>query len=385
MNMEMTRREFFGTGTGAVTALSFSLVRIPGLTQMCAAAESDTVAEIPVIWTATGSCTGCSVSLLNSASPSIQELLLDQVLPGKHLSLAFHTTVMAAAGELAGKTITRVARESKGGYILVVDGATATADEGRYCIVGEVDGRPITGYEQVRDLGRDAMAVLAVGTCASFGGIPAADPNPTGCTSIQEIFTREGIETPVVNIPGCPPHPDWIVGTIATILLAGLEAVEVDQHGRPTAFFGMCIHDNCQYRGHYDRGEFAEHFGEHGCLLKLGCKGPITHADCPVRKFNDGTNWCVQAGHPCIGCVEPEFPYGRSMFDVVSPTQLTPPALYPVARTEAVAPPINPGTAAVVGGVIGAAVTGAAVLATKIGQTPQERSAATEDGGADEE
>lgn len=215
-NLEVTRREFLGTTVG-VSVFGVTLLE----TAARGAGPAEVVTEIPVIWMATGACSGCSVSLLNSASPTIEELLLGEVLPGRHVSLAFHSTVMAASGEPAMEAMDRVAREHRGGYVLVVDGATAAKDDGLYCAVGEADGRPITGYQHVRDLGRDALAVLAVGECAAFGGIPAAAPNPSGCLSVREVFRREAIATPVVNIPGCPPHPDWIVGTIATLLLGG--------------------------------------------------------------------------------------------------------------------------------------------------------------------
>ena len=327
--MALTRREFLEGGIGTISVIGFSLVKIPGLEQIARAAELETVAEIPVVWMATGACSGCSVALLNSASPTIQELLLDKVLPGKHLSLGFHATVMAASGEQAMEALNEVRRNHKGAYVLVVDGATATKDDGLYCGVGEIDGRMITGYEHVRDLSRDAAAVLAVGACAAFGGIPAAEPNPTGAVSVAELFQREDIRTPLVKIPGCPPHPDWIVGTIATLLLAGLDALELDELGRPAPFFSQCIHDNCPFRGHFERGEFAEHFGEHGCLIKLGCKGPITYADCPIRKFNNGTSWCCEAGHPCIGCCHQDFPFDQSLFTPVQPAQLDFSAMYP--------------------------------------------------------
>jgi hydrogenase small subunit len=313
--------------------LGFSLVKLPGVDQPAQAAAPQKVAEIPVLWMSTGSCSGCSVSLLNSASPSIQELLLGQVLPGSHLSLGFHATVMAAAGEMAMDTLKQYANDHKGKYVLVVDGATASKEEGIYCAIGETkDGKPITGYRHVRDLGRNALAVLAVGSCSSFGGIPAAGPNPTEALSVQDLYSRERITTPVANIPGCPPHPDWIVGSVASLLLGGVEALKLDEQGRPGAFFSECIHDNCAYRGHFDKGDFAEHFGEHGCLVKLGCKGPITYADCPTRKFNNGTNWCVEAGHPCIGCCHPEFPFETSLFTPVEAAALNFPDVYPIGE-----------------------------------------------------
>jgi len=367
--MVLTRREFVQTGVQA-SVLGFSVWKIPGLAELIAAQPLQRVAEVPLIWIATGSCTGCSVSLLNSASPSIQEALLGEILPGKHLSLGFHTTLMASAGEPAMEAMRRVVAENPGAFFLLVDGATATAADGFYCSIGETpEGIPISGYSLVRDLAGDAAAVLAIGTCSSFGGIPAAHPNPTGCVSVGTLLEREGVSTPVVNIPGCPPHPDWIVGTVATVLLGGVEALNPDEHGRPAAFFGPLIHDNCPYRGHYDRGDFAEVFGEHGCLLKLGCKGPATYADCPLRKWNNGTSWCIEAGHPCIGCTEPDFPYEASLFEVITPADLTPPAVYPPASAQPAAKGISPGTAAVVGGAVGAAAVGAAVGAAKLAKS----------------
>jgi hydrogenase small subunit len=325
--MTLTRREFLGTGVGTISVLGFTLWKIPGLEPLAAADEPQKLAEIPVLWLATGSCTGCFVSLLNSASPKIQEALLGEILPGKHLSLAFHATVMAAAGDQAMAAMSKVASEHKGKYVLVVDGAVATKEDGLYCGIGESQGRPITGYNHVRDLGRDALAVLAVGACAAFGGIPAASPNPTGCVPVSKVFEREKISTPLVNIPGCPPHPDWIVGTIATFLLGGVPALKLDEHHRPAPFFSRLVHDLCPYRAAFDRGEHAEHYGEHGCLYKLGCKGPVTQSDCPVRRFNNGTSWCCQAGHPCIGCCNPDFPFDRSLFTRLEHGMITAQAL----------------------------------------------------------
>lgn len=327
--MEMTRREFLEHGACTVTILSVSLVESPWQDASCAAAEPDVVKEIPLIWMATGACTGCSISLLNAASPTIRYVLVGNVLPNRRLSLAFHSTLMGAGGDLALEALDDVARRRKGEYVLVVEGATSGGEEGRFCLIGENAGTPITGYDCVRDLARDAAAVMAIGACASCGGIPAARPNPTRVLPVSQLLEREKIDTPLVNIPGCPPHPDWILGTVATILVGGLDALSLDEHRRPAPYFSQCIHDNCSYRGHFDRGDFADHFGEHGCLIKLGCKGPITFADCPIRKFNNGTNWCCEAGHPCIGCCHPDFPFEGSMFDTVTPAQMTFPGTYP--------------------------------------------------------
>ena len=272
------------------------------------------VKELPVIWLQASTCTGCTISLLNSASPTIRNILIDQVIPGIHVNLRFHPTLMAGSGEPAIEVLADTAEEKKGEYVLVVEGAIPTATDAPYGVIGERDGKPVEMRERVEDLARKAMAVLAVGTCASFGGIPAAAPNPTGCKPVKQILEAEGIDKPLINIPGCPPHPDWFVGTLASILLNGLpKAEDLDDNLRPLTFYGHLIHENCPRRAYFDEGKFAKKPGDEGCLYELGCKGPITYADCPLRRWNNGTNWVIGAGAPCNGCTQPEFP------DLVSP------------------------------------------------------------------
>ncbi len=273
------------------------------------------VDEIPVVWLQTAACTGCSVSLLNAASPTVKNLLIDQVVPGVHVNLRFHATIMAGAGEPVIEVLEETAKEKPGGYVLVVEGAIPTASGAVYGAIGERDGKPVTMEERVVEMARDALAVLAVGTCASFGGIPAAAPNPTGCKPVSKILESNGVSKPLVNIPGCPPHPDWFVGTVASIILNGLpKAEDLDDNLRPLAFYGKLIHENCPRRAYFDEGKFAKKPGDEGCLYELGCKGPITYADCPLRRWNNGTNWVIGAGAPCNGCTQPEFPDGTSPF-----------------------------------------------------------------------
>ncbi len=266
--------------------------------------------EIPIIWLQAGSCSGCSVSVLNSVSPSVRNLLVDEVLPGIHLNLRFHMTLMAGSGESVVELLDTTGAVADGDYLLVVEGAVATAENGRYCVLGEDEaGQPITMMTRVEKLARRAKAVIALGTCASFGGIPAAVPNPTGALDLQTLFARQEVTTPLVNIPGCPPHPDWFVGTVADILISGLPGPEkLDAYRRPLAFYAPLVHEHCPRRAYFDEGKFAQKPGEPGCLYYLGCKGPVTHADCPLRLWNGGVNWCIGAGSPCHGCVEPGFP-----------------------------------------------------------------------------
>jgi hydrogenase small subunit len=273
-----------------------------------------TVKDYPVIWLQGAGCTGCSVSLLNSASPKIQNLLLDQVVPGHQLQMKFHPTIMAGQGEPAIEVIRDTGKTEKGKYIFIVEGAVPTKDKGMFGWVGEKDDKPVTILSRVIELGADALMTIAVGTCATFGGIPSGKPNPTGCKAVQEIFEENGIKTPLVNVPGCPPHPDWITGTIAAIIFSGLDSLKLDELKRPKLFFGELIHENCPRRPYFDKGVFAKKSGEDGCLYMIGCKGPYTYADCPIRQWNNGASWCVKAGSPCIGCVQPEFPDNTSPF-----------------------------------------------------------------------
>ena len=267
-------------------------------------------AECPVIWIQCASCTGCSVSVLNSVSPTIKNVLVDEVIPGKHVNLRFHATVMAGAGDMVIEEMKETSNREKGKYILVVEGAIPTAGNAAdYGSIGEDGGKEVSMLDRVESLGRDALAVVALGTCAAFGGIAAGTPNPAGCIGVGEVFRRCNISTPLINLPGCPPHPDWFVGTLARVLLLGLpKPEELDEHKRPKDFYGQLIHENCPRRAYFDEGKFAKVFGEPGCLNELGCKGPVTYADCPLRLWNGGVNWCIGSGSPCIGCVEPGFP-----------------------------------------------------------------------------
>jgi len=265
------------------------------------------VKEIPVIYIQTAACTGCAVSMLNSASPTIKNVLIDQIVPGVHINLKFHPTIMAAAGDMAIEVMENTAKQQKGQYVLVVDGAVSMAEV--YGAVGERNGKPVSMLQRVTELAQDALAVIAIGSCASFGGIAAAKPNPTQCVSVQKVLETRGIKKPLINVPGCPPHPDWFLGTVESILLNGLpKAEDLDDFLRPKAFYGKLIHENCPRRASFDEGKFAKKFGDEGCLYELGCKGPITHADCPIRHWNSGTNWVIGAGAPCNGCTQPEFP-----------------------------------------------------------------------------
>ena len=299
--MNISRRDLLKASAAVVAAPGLTASAIAKLEQILAGE-----AAAPVVWLQGESCSGCSVSLLNSIYyTTIDDLLLNVI------DLEFHPTVMAAAGDLAMGAAEEA--QSAGGYVLVVEGAVPTGDNGRYCHVWP----GMTMEQAVIDFAEGADFILAVGTCAAYGGMAGGSPNPTRAQGLGEIL---GDDSRLINIPGCPAHPDWIVGTIAYLLTNG-QAPPLDSDGRPLEYFGERIHHNCPNRHkHLYSGPEAATLSEDGCLKKIGCRGQWTYADCFMRKWNSGeaasfgVNWCIGARTPCQGCVEPSFPDGMSPF-----------------------------------------------------------------------
>lgn len=288
--MHIDRRAFLKYCLGSAAALGFSVSVLSRLETAYAAGG----AGLPkVVWLNGANCTGCTVSLANLISgqkpADIADLLLNTI------DLAFHPNLMGAAGDLAVQSLRAATQED---FVLVVDGGIPLAFDGHSCIVWSENGREITAKEAVLDLASKSMATVCVGTCASYGGIPAGKPNPTQIVSVGHLT---GL--PTINVPGCPPHPDWIVWTIAN-LLAGVIPT-LDEENRPVQLYAEAIHKNCPHKGLTE----AKSFGQgNSCLKSLGCKGPRTSADCGQRKWNNGTNWCIGANAVCLGCTEYGFP-----------------------------------------------------------------------------
>lgn len=285
---DITRRQFLVWGAKLAALMGLEESAIPRVAE---ALENLASGNAPLLWLQGLSCSGCSVSLLNSEAPGPAEIITGYV------SLLFHSTLSAATGEVAVDVINRTIEH--GGYYLVVEGSIP-AGMPRACMLGE---EPIT--KQVSRAARNAKAVISVGACASFGGIPAAENNLTGAVSVPTFLTNENVATPVIRVPGCPAHPDWTVGTLVHILKFGLP--ELDALQRPTMFYGRMIHDQCPRFSDYERERFAKAFSDDGCLFKLGCLGPVTHADCALRFWNGRINYCIKAGAPCIGCASEDF------------------------------------------------------------------------------
>ncbi|MFN3504831.1 MAG: hydrogenase small subunit [Caldimicrobium sp.] len=249
-----------------------------------------------VIWLNFMECTGCTETLLRSSHPPLARFLLEIV------NLEYHETLMAGAGIQAEEALKRAMQNYKGEYILIVEGAVSTKDGGIYCQIG---GKP--ALQILKEVAKESKLVIAYGTCAAFGGIQAAHPNPTGAVGVEEIIGSSKL----INIPGCPPNPYNLLGTVAYLLTFN-KPPEMDEYKRPSFAYGRRIHDHCERRPHFDEGRFAEAFGDDGhkkgyCLYKLGCKGPVTYANCSILKFCDIGAWPIGAGHPCLGCTEPYF------------------------------------------------------------------------------
>lgn len=286
----VSRRDFLKFCSSAAIAMGMGPAFAPAIAKALTAPGRPAV-----IYLHDAECTGCTEALLRSSKPYIDEIILDTI------SIDYQETIMAAAGEAAEEALHQ-AMKNPNGYLCIVEGAIPTAMDGLY---GTIGGR--TMYEINKEVLPGAKAVIAYGTCASFGGVPAAAPNPTACKSVNDCFADLGIKA--INIPGCPPNPLNLIGAIAAIL-AGTK-LELDALNRPRAFFGHTIHEQCERLPHFEAGEFAPSFdseeARHGwCLYKLGCKGPTTYNNCPKARFND-VSWPVAAGHPCIGCSEPNF------------------------------------------------------------------------------
>jgi hydrogenase (NiFe) small subunit (hydA) len=247
-----------------------------------------------VIWLSFQECTGCTESLLRSHAPSIESLMFD------FISLDYHHTLQAASGAAAERAREEAMHAHAGNYLVLVDGSIPRV-KGYSTIAG------ISNLDMLRETAAGAAAILAVGTCSAYGGLPKAAPNPTQALSVAEVID----DRPIVNIPGCPPIPLAITGVIAYYLTMGA-LPPLDPLGRPLAFFGENIHDRCYRRPFYDRGLFAETFDDEGarkgwCLYKLGCKAPLTYNACAHVKWNQGVSFPIQSGHGCIGCSEPNF------------------------------------------------------------------------------
>ena len=282
----VTRRDFLRFCTCMAATLTLPSSFIPKIAEAL-----EKRLKPAAIWLEFSDCAGDTESMLRATKPTIAEIVLDI------LSLDYHETIMVPAGQAAEKSKQDTIEKNKGKYIAIVEGAIPMNDGGIYCTIG---GK--TALEIARQVCGNALVTLAVGSCAAWGGIASASPNPTGSVGVKEAVP--GVT--VVNIPGCPVNVENITATIVHFLTFG-SIPALDDHLRPLFGYGKRIHDNCERRKHFDAGQFVRQWGDEGarlgwCLYEMGCKGPAAYYNCPTIRWNGGTSWPVQGGHPCFAC-----------------------------------------------------------------------------------
>lgn len=260
--------------------------------------------RLPVVWLHFQECTCCSESFIRSSHPMVADILLDKI------SLDYTETLMAASGVQAEEALKNTMTKYKGQYILCVEGSVPVAADGVYCMIG---GK--TSMQILEEAAEGAAAIIAWGSCASNGCVQSAKPNPTSATPIHKLVKGK----PIIKVPGCPPIGEVMAGVIVHYLTFGT-IPELDRMGRPKAFYSKRVHDSCYRRPYYDAGLFVETFDDENskkgyCLYKVGCKGPSTYNACGVMKWNNGTSFPIQSGHPCIGCSEENFWDNGRMYD----------------------------------------------------------------------
>lgn len=288
----ISRREFL-----AFCASMAAVLGLPDSAGPAIAAAVENEARPILVWLEFQDCAGNTESLLRAGHPTVADLILDTI------SLSYHETLMAAAGSQAEQALTQAVHDNAGKYIALVEGSIPSGADGAYCTIGGKSALQIAS-----DICGNAAATIAVGTCAAFGGIPAARPNPTGALSVADAVP--GVKN-LINMSACPANAENITALIIYYLTLK-RWPPLDQYRRPLFAYGKAIHDNCERRAHFDAGQYVEAWGDeahrHGhCLYKMGCKGPATSQNCPVVRWNEGTNWPIGCGHPCIGCAEPNF------------------------------------------------------------------------------
>ena len=293
------------------------------------------IEEVHAFWIAGGSCDGCSIAAVGASSPSVEDLV-NGTLPGVPKVVLHHPVLAVNAGEAFIKPFRLAAKGELGApFVVLCEGSIM--DEGLAAETGGYwsglgadedengDPQPIPSSSWITRMSEHAAAVIAIGTCATWGGVPAAAGNPTNAASVMDLLGgdyRSSLGLPVVNIPGCAPQGDNITETIAAVLLFlhGIGPLpEFDELGRPSWLFGETVHRGCTRAGYYEEGTFAEEYGDKECLVEIGCWGPVVQCNINERGAINGHGGCMNVGAPCIGCTMPGFP------DSFAPFYETPP------------------------------------------------------------
>ena len=267
--------------------------------------------ELNLLWMQGQTCDGDSMSVVDAENPDFITFL-----ERNNINLLYHPTLSPIFGDDA-QVLFKDCMEGKTRVdIFVFEGAVPTKEG--YGDYGDMDVKGM-----VASIAKKSMLTVAVGTCAAFGGIPAAPPNESGAVGLQFHGSKKGgflgedymsgLGFPVINIPGCPTHPDWVINTLLSFRLG--RPVTLDKYNRPKDYFEEKVHRGCKLCEFHERGLWAKDFQELGCFAaSLGCKGRTTNADCNIRLWN-GVSSCTRSGSPCIGCCDPNFPWGMLPFN----------------------------------------------------------------------
>lgn len=283
------------------------------------AVKAPAIPEINLLWINAGlSCDGDSVSLTNAQRPSVEDIVMGGI-PGLPKVNVYWPLVAFETGEAFIQAFFKAERGEMEPFVLVIEGSVANEKikrEGYFTGFGNdpATGQPRTLMEWIDALAPRATAVIAAGTCATFGGIHAMQGNPTGAMGLADYLGwdwRSKAGLPIINVPGCPVQPDNMSETLTQLLLfaAGRAPVpELDDMLRPKWLFERTVHDGCDRAGYYEQGDFAKAYGEPNCLVKLGCWGPVVKCNVPKRGWMDGIGGCPNVGGICMACTMPGFP-----------------------------------------------------------------------------
>ncbi len=247
-----------------------------------------------LVWLETSGCFGEAVSLLNAEDPDLMYVLTEMV------EIKYFASFMAEMGEVAINEIIEATQDDS--LILVVDGAIPVGEYEDCASIGLYDGKRVSAYEGVLAVAKYAKHIIAVGTCACYGGPTSAAPNPSNSKSVPDVLSDYN----VIKVPGCPAHPCWITGTLSALMY--FENLELDEDNRPKLFFSDTIHDYCERRSFFDNEQFATKLSDKECMFTLGCKGPFTKAPCAKIRWNTTSSWPIGANTTCLGCASASFP-----------------------------------------------------------------------------
>jgi hydrogenase small subunit len=283
------------------------------------AASSQPLNEIEVLWITAGlGCDGDTIAMTAATQPSLEEMIFGAI-PGIPKMNLHNPFLAPEVGEDFMSYFHRAAEGKLGPFILVIEGSIPNEhnkSEGYWAAFGtnQETGQPIETCEWIDRLAPKAWAVIAAGTCATYGGIHAMQGNPTGCMGLADYLGwnwKSSAGVPIINVPGCPVLPDNFTEVLLYLLYQAAgraPMIPLDEALRPAWLFSQTVHEGCDRGGYYEQGDFAEKYGAPECIVKLGCWGPVVNCNVGKRGWMGGIGGCPNVGGICIGCTMPGFP-----------------------------------------------------------------------------